>query len=252
MHTATRVSRRAARAGILALARRASNPTGPGEGLAATAELRERLDEVERSHVERALAEGWSWTRIADCLGITRQAAHKRYAGRVSAEPAPQGASHRPTVGRAVAEVLRAAAAETRTMGHPEIDSCHLLIGMLTVDDGVASESLHSAGVSSARTRELVGRIAPASHLLAALVGSGEHDSTNSTGTELGPSSRKALRDALREAAASSSDSISNEHLLLALLRPCQAEVRRVLKNMGVQPDEFRDDLDGRINASRQ
>jgi len=31
------------------------------------------------------VAEGWSWTQIAEALGVTRQAVHKKHARRLSA-----------------------------------------------------------------------------------------------------------------------------------------------------------------------
>ena len=58
-------------------------PETPAEGLAAVVELRRLADRLEASEVERALRQGWSWSRIAEALGVTRQAVHKKYARRV-------------------------------------------------------------------------------------------------------------------------------------------------------------------------
>ena len=33
--------------------------------------------------VERARGLGWSWQQIADALGVTKQAVHKKYVGRI-------------------------------------------------------------------------------------------------------------------------------------------------------------------------
>jgi predicted transcriptional regulator len=60
-------------------------PETPAEGLAAVVELRRLADRLEVSEVERALRQGWSWSRIAEALGVTRQAVHKKYAKRVQA-----------------------------------------------------------------------------------------------------------------------------------------------------------------------
>jgi DNA-directed RNA polymerase specialized sigma24 family protein len=38
---------------------------------------------MEREAVERAVDEGWTWQQIAQALGVTRQAAHKRHAARL-------------------------------------------------------------------------------------------------------------------------------------------------------------------------
>ncbi|MEI2299410.1 hypothetical protein [Ensifer sp. MJa1] len=53
-------------------------PTDPDEALAAVVALRRLADKIERQAVSSALRQGWSWSRIAQALGITKQAAHKR------------------------------------------------------------------------------------------------------------------------------------------------------------------------------
>ena len=60
-------------------------PNEPGDGLAAVVALRRLADLLEAAQVERALREGWSWSEIAEALGVTRQAVHKKYAKRVAA-----------------------------------------------------------------------------------------------------------------------------------------------------------------------
>jgi len=53
-------------------------PTDPDEALAAVVALRRLADRIERGAVRSALQQGWSWSRIAQALGVTKQAAHKR------------------------------------------------------------------------------------------------------------------------------------------------------------------------------
>ena len=60
----------------------AADPQDPREGLAAVVALRRLLGALEAENVERALAAGWSWTEIAEGLGVSRQAVHKKYARR--------------------------------------------------------------------------------------------------------------------------------------------------------------------------
>jgi transcriptional regulator with GAF, ATPase, and Fis domain len=52
--------------------------------LAAVVALRELADQLEDAAVEQALAAGWSWTEVAQALGVTRQAVHKKHLGRVA------------------------------------------------------------------------------------------------------------------------------------------------------------------------
>lgn len=54
----------------------------PDKGLRAVAALRRLLERLERTQVENARRNGYSWQDIADELGISKQAVHKKYARR--------------------------------------------------------------------------------------------------------------------------------------------------------------------------
>lgn len=56
------------------------DPEHTADALAAVLALREMADALEARAVQAALRQGWSWTLIAEALGVTRQAAHKRLA----------------------------------------------------------------------------------------------------------------------------------------------------------------------------
>jgi hypothetical protein len=60
----------------------ATGSKDPEVGLAAVAALRGLVEVLEALQVERARALGWSWPQIAARLGVTKQAVHKKYAGR--------------------------------------------------------------------------------------------------------------------------------------------------------------------------
>jgi hypothetical protein len=57
----------------------------PGDELAAVAALRRLADQLEDVAVERAMRAGWSWPQVAEALGVTRQAVHKKHARRLIA-----------------------------------------------------------------------------------------------------------------------------------------------------------------------
>jgi biotin operon repressor len=61
----------------------ATTPDDPAAAIAAVLGLRRLANRMEREAVERAVDEGWTWQQIAQALGVTRQAAHKRHAGRL-------------------------------------------------------------------------------------------------------------------------------------------------------------------------
>jgi hypothetical protein len=58
-------------------------PEDPADALAAVGALRRLADRVEDAAVEGALADGWSWTDVAEALGVTRQAVHKKHSPRL-------------------------------------------------------------------------------------------------------------------------------------------------------------------------
>ena len=65
------------------VAKVASDTTDPRAGLRAVSSLRALADALELRQVEAALRAGMTWQKIADALGVTRQAVHKKYAKKV-------------------------------------------------------------------------------------------------------------------------------------------------------------------------
>ncbi len=62
-------------------------PDDPREGLEAVVALRRTLEALEAAQVEKAFVEaGWSWARIAEVLGVSRQAVHKKHSKRIRAK----------------------------------------------------------------------------------------------------------------------------------------------------------------------
>jgi DNA-directed RNA polymerase specialized sigma24 family protein len=58
-------------------------PQDPLEGLEAVVALRRMLEALEAAQVENAFVAGWSWARIAEVLGVSKQAVHKKHAKRI-------------------------------------------------------------------------------------------------------------------------------------------------------------------------
>jgi DNA-directed RNA polymerase specialized sigma24 family protein len=56
------------------------SPDDPEDALAAVVALRQLADGLEREAVSAAIQQGWSWSQIAEALGVSKQAAHKRLA----------------------------------------------------------------------------------------------------------------------------------------------------------------------------
>src|SRR5919199_1473499 len=185
---------------VVELARRATEPLNAAEGLTAVSELRRQLDSFEAGYVEEAFYEGWSWSRIAGCLGVSRQAAHHKYAKPLKAKRRRwRRLRDRVTFPLEMQRIVRRAMAEAQIMGHRRVDAGHLLLGIASGDEGPAVEALTVSGISLPRLREQATRL---------------------NSPELRP-----------------------EHLLLALLRPPEGPIRKLLVRMGVLPDEIGDRL---------
>lgn len=58
-------------------------PDDPEEALAAVVAVRRAADRLELAAVAEAIAQGWTWAEVAEALGVSRQAAHKRFAHRI-------------------------------------------------------------------------------------------------------------------------------------------------------------------------
>jgi DNA-directed RNA polymerase specialized sigma24 family protein len=65
---------------------RVGGPEDPREGLEAVVALRRMLEALEATQVENAFVAGWSWARIAEVLGVSKQAVHKKHARRIRAK----------------------------------------------------------------------------------------------------------------------------------------------------------------------
>jgi hypothetical protein len=60
------------------------SPEDPEAALAAVVALRRLANQLERSAVDNALRQGWTWAHIGQALGISAQAAHKKLAQKIA------------------------------------------------------------------------------------------------------------------------------------------------------------------------
>ena len=60
-------------------------PGDPAAALAAVVALRRLASRLESEAVGEAIAQGWTWAQVGEALGISAQAAHKKFASEVRA-----------------------------------------------------------------------------------------------------------------------------------------------------------------------
>jgi hypothetical protein len=196
------------------LLRIATRRGDPDAALTAIAELSRRLDTLEAAHVDEAVVAGWSWQRIADSLGVTRQAAHSRHARR-----SRQGRGQLVVAGRA-RRAVRRAREEAARMGAEALDTDHLLLGLLLdPEDGPVKEALDAIDYEQVHARA-----EPERRL-------------RSGRPEVSPQARQALEQSMREAVARGDARLDVEHLLLAVLHEPGGRGQRAVMAAGQSPN---------------
>ncbi|WP_445284219.1 Clp protease N-terminal domain-containing protein [Streptomyces sp. DSM 118148] len=154
--------------------------------------------------VDQARRSGASWTDIGRSMGVTRQAAQKRFVPKESADLDPsQGFSrYTPRARNAVVAAHDEAVAAHNAEGRPE----HLVLGLLAEPEGLAAKAITAQGVPLDAVRQAgVAALPPAVE----------------DGPDLipyGPEAKKVLELTFREALRLGHNYIGTEHILLALL----------------------------------
>ncbi|RSN63966.1 Clp protease [Streptomyces sp. WAC 04229] len=180
--------------------------------------LGEVADHLIGHFVDQARRSGASWTDIGKSMGVTRQAAQKRFVPKESADlDASQGFSrYTPRAQNAVMAAHNEAVAAGATEGLPE----HLILGVLTERDGLAAKAITAQGVALDAIRAAAtGKLPPAADEVPELV-------------PYGPAAKKVLELTFREALRLGHNYIGTEHLLLALLEHENGE--GVLSGLGI------------------
>jgi hypothetical protein len=164
--------------------------------------LGELADHLIGHFVDQARRSGASWTEIGRSMGVSKQAAQKRF---VPDNPS-QGFSRYTAPARSVVVASMSAAKE---LGHHEIHPEHLLIGLVAAPETVGARALAEAGVSAEAVRAAAA---------AALPPAAGADVEAPVLAPFDARARKALELTFREALRLQQESVSTGHVLLALL----------------------------------
>ena len=191
----------------------------PEAGLTAIADLRRRLETWEGAHVDEAVAAGWSWQRIAEALGVTKQAAHSRHARRTQ-----RSQDELVVAGRARSAVQRARE-EAARLGAERMETDHLLLGLLLdTEDGPVKAALDDCGITCETVRKRAGPRG------------GAPGRPSKRSAAVSPEAREALEQSMREAVARGDSRLDVEHLLLAVLHEPGGRGQRAVMASGRSP----------------
>ncbi|MEE6176263.1 Clp protease N-terminal domain-containing protein [Mycobacterium sp. 050134] len=173
------------------------------DAVLAAEHLGEIADHLIGHFVDQARRSGASWTDIGKSMGVTKQAAQKRFVPRAEAttlDPEQGFGRFTPRARGAVVAAQNAA----HEAGNGEITPDHLLLGVLSDKAALATVLLHRQKVDTEALRTSV-RLPPAAGETPTLI------------PFSGPA-RKVLELTFREALRLGHNYIGTEHLLLALL----------------------------------
>jgi ClpA/ClpB-like protein len=225
---------------VIDLAGAAAQQRDPEMGLRSVGALREAIESLEAAHVSRAVRAGWSWSRIARALGVTKQAAHKKHANKAKAPPSDVD-MHRLLVEPAARRAVFLARHEADSYRASAVGTGHLLLGLMRLGEGPAAEALGSLDLSLAAIRDQVAEFADRS------TGNGgpppatrrrRSGKRRAARLPLSRRARQALEQAMREVVFRGDRRLGPEHLLFALLRDESAGSVRVLAGLGVSPQD--------------
>jgi hypothetical protein len=177
------------------------------DAVIAAEHLGELADHLIGHFVDQARRSGASWTDIGKSMGVSKQAAQKRFLPKDPGEAADldpnQGFGRFTPRAR---KIVVAAQAEARAAGNGEITAEHVLLGVLSEPEGLAVRVLTAHGVETDAVRQAAtAKLPAAAEQVPELI-------------PFDARAKKALELTFREALRWGHSYVGTEHILLALL----------------------------------
>jgi hypothetical protein len=194
---------------------RAQQPDGGpldnlADAMAVSAALDEQADALLGYFVDQARRAGESWTRIGEHMGVSKQAARKRFIPRYDgSDPVPEAELFSRFTQRC-RNALVAAGRLAERSGATEIDAAHVVVGLLSEPDGLAAAVLHDAGLTNQQIGGAFGLDPDVPHLQATAA-----DLAQLRFAEQG---NTVLRGTLEATLRLGHNFVGTEHLLLGVL----------------------------------
>ncbi|MEV4128457.1 Clp protease N-terminal domain-containing protein [Nocardia sp. NPDC049707] len=206
------------------------------DAVVAAGHLDEVADHLIGHFVDQARRSGASWTDIGASMGVSKQAAQKRFVPKGPGDPA-EAAAMDPNAGFAkftprARKIVVASQEAARTSGHPEIALGHLVLALLSQPEGLGAREIVAQGVKLDVVRDAA----------TAAIAQQPADPANVPALiPFGPEAKKALELTFREALRLGHNYIGTEHVLLALLE--QENGSGILSGLGVDKVKAEADL---------
>ncbi|HEU4541559.1 MAG TPA: Clp protease N-terminal domain-containing protein [Jiangellaceae bacterium] len=186
--------------------------------------LGELSDHLVGHFVDQARKAGASWTEIGGAMGVSKQAAQKRFVPRAEDLGADAGLHDRLT--DRAKRVAAAAQQEARRSGHAQVGSLHVVLGLTAEPKGLAALAIQAQDVGLDDLRGAVTEV----------LGTGGGSAPEHV--PFGSDAKKVLQLALREALRFGHNYVGTEHILLGLLRDEKSAGAKVLTGCGVTREQ--------------
>jgi hypothetical protein len=200
--------------------------------------LGELADHLIGHFVDQARRSGASWTEIGQAMGVTKQAAQKRFVPKApdltEAFSRILWGSGEKKSGRLTDRVKRAQVAarqEAIKRRNEQVLPEHVVLGLLTEPEGLAAKAMVALGVSVEAAREALTAALPPAVPGELVQGHIPFDSRSKT----------VLEYALREALSLGHNYIGTEHLLLGVLEEEEGQGGGALTGLGLTTDRARE-----------
>jgi len=195
------------------------------DAVLAAETLGEVADHLIGHFVDQARKSGASWTEIGKCMGVTKQAAQKRFVPKADALLDPEAGFGRftPRARNVVVEAQNKA----NKAGNNEIGPDHLLLALFTDPDGLAVKLLAGQGVDADKVNNAI-TLPPRVDELPVLI-------------PFNGQAKKALELTFRQALRLGHNYVGTEHILLALYEAEDDD--GTLHQLGVDKDRFEREL---------
>ncbi|WP_157244501.1 Clp protease N-terminal domain-containing protein [Nonomuraea typhae] len=183
--------------------------------------------------VDQARHSGASWTEIGRSMGVTKQAAQKRFVAKEGTLADDLSAYTRFT--DRARHCVVASQEEAKATGHDHIEPAHIVLGLLREPAALAAATMVALGADLDTVKEAMINSMPA--------GTGSPEPH----VPFAAQSKKILELTLREALRMGHNYVGTEHILLGALSLPEAPAIIVLEGLGITKDAAEEEIRRRL-----
>jgi hypothetical protein len=191
------------------------------EAVSVSEQIGGLADQLVGHFVDVARKAGLTWAEIGGVLGVTRQAAQKRFVPKVAALGTLDATVYDRFTPRARA-VITASAEEARAAGHGYLGTEHIVLGLLSQPEGLAAKYLEQK-TTPEQLRAAMGEAL------------GPRSDTVPEDLPYTPRGKRAVELSVQEAQRLGHGYVGTEHLLLGVLAEGHGIGAKILLGLGVE-----------------